>query len=109
MKYFALLSLSVGLIVVGCTGNDKTAAGLEGSLNAPPAPPVSANNHPQTATHADPAANGGYNLPATTPYQGASTVSQTLNAAPFLAASQARGSAAKNSATQQKPARRRKR
>jgi hypothetical protein len=107
MKYLALLSFWSVLIAVGCTANDKTAAGLEGSLNAPPAPPVSADNRHQTSTNADPAANGGYNLPPTAPYQGGSTVSQTLNPAPFLVPSQVEASPGINETAQTRPAQRR--
>ena len=39
MKHLALLSLSATLLAVGCTGNDKTSAGLEGNPNAPPSLP----------------------------------------------------------------------
>ncbi len=98
MKHLTILSLSVTLIVIGCTANDKTPAGLEGSLNAPRPSAASSDGRTQASAPADPSANGGSNLPASAPYQG-SAVSQNLNPAPFLAASQGQG-AANSSATQ---------
>lgn len=87
MKYLALVSFSFWFMAVGCTANDKTAAGLEGSVNAPPAPAVSADRHPQFERQPDPAANGGSSLPASAAYESAATVTQNVNPAPFLVAS----------------------
>ena len=87
MKYLALVSFSFWLMAVGCTANDKTPAGLEGSVNAPPAPAVSADRHPQLESQPDPAANGGSSLPASAAYEGAATITQNVNPAPFLVAS----------------------
>jgi hypothetical protein len=94
MRNPALLALSLTFGVVGCTSNDKTGAGLEGSLNAPPAPAVSSDSRTQPAGQPDPKANGGFNLPASAPYQGSATATQNVNPAPFLAASQSQGAVA---------------
>jgi len=114
MKHLALLSLSATLFAVGCTGNDKTSAGLEGNPNAPPPPPVSADSRTQPSAQGDSAANGGFNLPASAPYQGNATATQNVNPAPFLAASQsqAAGAASQNKAgatSQKKPSHRKAR
>src|SRR5262245_51125641 len=99
MKNLALLlPLSLAFIAVGCTSNDKTGAGLEGTLNAPPAPAISSESRTQPAGQPDPAANGGSNLPASAPYQGNAMVTQNVNPAPFLAASQAQAPAPENKA-----------
>jgi hypothetical protein len=108
MKHLALLSLFATLLAVGCTGNDKTSAGLEGNPNAPPPAPVSADTRTQPSAQSDSAANGGFNLPASAPYQGNATATQNVNPAPFLAASQsqAAGAAPQNKAgatSQKKP------
>jgi hypothetical protein len=112
MKHLALLSLSATLLAVGCTSNDKTSAGLEGNPNAPPPAPVSADSRTQPSSQGDPAANGGFNLPASAPYQGNATVTQNVNPAPFLAASQSQAAGAtsqnKAGATSQKKVSRRK-
>ena len=114
MKHLALLSLSATLFVVGCTSNDKTSAGLAGDPNAPPPPPVSAESRTQPSSQRDSAANGGFNLPASAPYQGNATATQNVNPAPFLAASQsqAAGAASQNKAgatSQKKPSHRKAR
>ena len=114
MKHLALLSLSATLLAVGCTANDKTSAGLEGNPNAPPPAPVSADTRTQPSAQGDSAANGGFNLPASAPYQGNATVTQNVNPAPFLAASQsqAAGAASQNKAgatSQKKPSHRKAR
>src|SRR5260370_27980322 len=103
MKPLSILSPPVALTVIGCTANDKTAAGLEGSLNAPRPSAVSSDGRTQASAPADPGANGGSNLPPTAPYQG-SAVSQNLNPAPFLAASQTQRSTSRGSVTQTSPA-----
>ena len=112
MKNLALLPLSLTFIAVGCTSNDKTGAGLEGNLNTPPAPAVSSDSRTQPAGQPDPGANGGFKLPASAPYQGNATVTQNLNPAPFLAASQQQGAGAtsqnKTGATPQEKAARKK-
>jgi len=112
MKHLALLSLSAALLTVGCTSNDKTSAGLAGDPNAPPPPPISADTRTQPASQGEPAANGGFNLPASAPYNGNATVTQNINPAPFLAASQSQATGAtaqsKAGATSQKKAARRK-
>ena len=112
MKHLALLSLSATLLAVGCTGNDKTSAGLEGNPNAPPQAPVSADSRTQPSAQGDSAANGGFNLPASAPYQGNATATQNVNPAPFLVASQSQAAGAasqeKAGATSQKKAPRRK-
>jgi len=114
MKHLALLSLSATLFAVGCTSNDKTSAGLAGDPNAPPPPPVSADSRTQPSAQGDSAANGGFNLPASAPYQGNATATQNVNPAPFLAASQsqAAGAASQNKAgatSQKKPSHRKAR
>src|SRR5215472_15174408 len=90
--FLGLLSV---LVIAGCTSNDRTPAGLEGSLNTPvSAPATTSGDHVQPTGQADPAANGGSNLPVTAPYQGSgATVSQNVNPGPFLAASQPQGQA----------------
>jgi hypothetical protein len=108
MKHLALLSLSATLLAVGCTSNDKTSAGLEGDPNAPPPPAVSADSRTQSSSHGDSAANGGFNLPASAPYQGTATVTQNVNPAPFLAASQAQATTPVGKATPAKQAAKRK-
>ena len=112
MNNLAILPLSLAFIAMGCTSNDKTGAGLEGTLNAPPAPAVSSEKRTQPAGQPDPEANGGFNLPASAPYQGNATVTQNVNPAPFLTASQPQGAGApsqnKTGATPQKKAARKK-
>src|SRR5260370_39900492 len=87
MKPLSILSPPVALTVIGCTANDKTAAGLEGSLNAPRPSAVSSDGRTQASAPADPGANGGSHPPASAPYPG-SAGSQKLNPARFPAAQQ---------------------
>jgi hypothetical protein len=108
MKHLVLLSLPAILLAAGCTSNDKTSAGLEGDPNAPPPPAVSADSRTQSSSHGDSAANGGFNLPASAPYQGTATVTQNVNPAPFLAASQAQATIPVGKATPAKQAAKRK-
>ena len=95
MKHLAAGSVVLLMMIVaqGCTSNDRTPAGLEGNLNAPAAAPSTASgDHVQPSGQADPAANGGSSLPASAPYQGSgAAVSQNVNPAPFLTASQPQG------------------
>jgi hypothetical protein len=96
MKHLPLCSvLFVLMFAQGCTSNDRTPARPEGSLNTQESAPATASgNLAQPSGQADPAANGGSSLPASTPYQGSGApVSQNVNPAPFLAASQAQGQA----------------
>jgi hypothetical protein len=96
MKHLAVCSvLFVLMFGQGCTSNDRTPAGPEGSLNTPESAPATASGSAtQPSGQADPAANGGSSLPASAPYQGnGAPVSQNLNPAPFLAASQPQGQA----------------
>src|SRR5260370_30745254 len=84
MKHLTILSLTVALTVIGCTANDKTAAGLEGSLNAPRPSAVSSDGRTQASAPADPGANGGSKPPASAPSYG-SAVSQNHSSLPYLA------------------------
>ena len=102
MKHLALLSLSATLLALGCTSNDKTSAGLEGDPNAPPPAVVPADSRIQAPSQRDSAANGGFNLPASAPYQGNATVTQNVNPAPFLAASRLQATAPSASAAPKK-------
>jgi len=108
MKHIALLLVSTALLAVGCTSNDKTGAGLEGDPNAPPPAAVSADTRTQPSSQTDSAANGGFNLPASAPYQGNATVTQNVNPAPFLAASQSQATNPSATATPKKQTARRK-
>jgi hypothetical protein len=97
MKHLAIFSffLLVLMVAQGCTSNDRTPAGLEGSSSTPVSAPATASrNHTQATGQADPASNGGSSLPASAPYQGSGApVSQNVNPAPFLTASQPQGQA----------------
>jgi len=94
MKGLAVFFISIGLLtVLGCTSNDRVAAGREGNLNTPNAPAatnaIPADSRAQSSGRPDPAATGGSSLPASAPYQGNGvTVTQNVNPAPFLVASQ---------------------
>src|SRR5260370_34494593 len=101
MKHLTILSLSVTLIVIGCTANDKTPAGLEGSLNAPRPSAASSDGRTQASAPADPSANGGPQLPARVSYHG-SALPQNLDPA-ALQVAQPRGCDAKSSGNQRKP------
>jgi hypothetical protein len=84
---FALLS------ILGCTSNDRIGAGREGNLNTPNTPAatnaIPADSRAQSSGQPDPAATGGSTLPASAPYEGGgATVTQNVNPAPFLVASQ---------------------
>jgi hypothetical protein len=98
VKYLVILALAFCLALTqGCTSNDKDQAGPETSI-LKPAPaasiPASAGAAP-ISWPADPAANGGFALPAAAPYSqpGSAAASQTVNPAPFLAASRSSGTA----------------
>ena len=97
MKHVAIVSISLFVLMIaqGCTSLDRTPAGLEGNLNPTESAPATASgNHTQPTGQADPAANGGSSLAASVPYQGSGAlVSQNVNPAPFLAASQPQGAA----------------
>jgi hypothetical protein len=97
MKHLAIFSVCLLVLMVaqGCTSLDRTPAGLEGNLNTPQSAPATASgNHAQPTGQGDPAANGGSSLRASVPYQGSGApVSQNVNAAPFLGASQPQGQA----------------
>lgn len=87
-----LVSFAV-LSVLGCSSNDKLGAGREGNLNTSNTPAatnaIPADSRAQSSGQPDPAGNGGSTLPASAPYQGGGvTVTQNLNPAPFLTASQ---------------------
>lgn len=92
------LLLMAGLVVVmGCSGNDKDRA--TASSGSMPSMPTAAQGAAgagvasgDQAVQADPSSSGGSTLPASTPYtQGKGTaVSQNVNPAPFLTASQAK-------------------
>src|SRR5260370_38061394 len=98
MKHLTILSLSVTLIVIGCTANDKTPAGLEGSLNAPRPSAASSDGRTQASAPADPSANGGPQPPPPAPFQGPG-LAPKLNPAPFPGARPG-ASAAKTNPTQ---------
>jgi len=105
VKKFAICSVSwVLLLALGCSSNDKTGAGVQGSAtdsksssSSASTSPASASsgNSPQPARQPDPAANGGSTLTASAPYSSGSgaSVSQNVNPAPFMTASQASASA----------------
>jgi hypothetical protein len=93
MKHLAVLITSFALLCApGCTSNDRVGAGREGNLNTPNTPAatqgVPADSRTQATGRPDPAANGGSSLPASAPYQGGTAVTQNVNPAPFLTASQ---------------------
>jgi hypothetical protein len=93
MKHLALFFISFALLcALGCTSNDRVGAGREGNLNTPNTPAatqgIPADSQTQPSGRPDPAANGGSSLPASAPYQGDATVTQNVNPAPFLTASQ---------------------
>jgi len=98
MKHLAVFAfcLLVLMVAQGCTSLDRTPAGLEGNINTPESAAATASsNHAQPTGQADPAANGGSSLGASVPYQGSGApVSQNVNPAPFLAASQPQGGGA---------------
>jgi len=97
MKNLAVFFISFALLsVLGCTSNDRVGAGREGNLNTPSTPAttheVPADSRAQSSGQPDPAATGGSSLPAIAPYQGGGeTVTQNVNPAPFLVASQPGG------------------
>src|SRR5215475_3074808 len=100
MKKIAFVTCALVLMALGCTSNDKDGAGREATPAAEaaaPAPPTAATASVSPASteapgRSDPSANGGSSLTASTPYNGnGQTVSQNINPAPFLTASQ-RGS-----------------
>lgn len=88
MKQLALFCLIVtGLVIAGCETtrpSEPIAAGPEGSKTVATAAPTQPSPQP------NPAANSGSSLPASAPYDGGGvTVTQNVNAAPFLAGSPA--------------------
>jgi hypothetical protein len=96
LAVFAVCLLTL-MVVQGCTSFDQTPAGRESSSNTSESAPVTASSdHTQQPTgQADPAANGGSSLAASTPYQGSGApVTQNVNPAPFLTASQPQDQAA---------------
>jgi hypothetical protein len=96
MKKIAFVTCALVLMALGCTSNDKNGAGREATPaeTAAPAPPTAATASVSPASteapgRSDPSANGGSSLTASTPYNGnGQTVSQNINPAPFLTASQ---------------------
>ena len=94
----AIMSVTCVLIVMalGCTSNDKNGAGRErtpGEVGAAPLTPAASASvsgaSMEKPAPSDPSANGGSSLTASTPYNGnGQTVSQNINPAPFLTASQ---------------------
>lgn len=93
-------SLAVLLIIgicVGCSGNDKDrATASSGSMPSMPNTSQGAAGagaaSAEEPAQVDPSSSGGSTLPASTPYsqQKGTTVSQNVNPAPFLTASQAK-------------------
>jgi len=99
-----VLSILVSLLIVaamGCSGNDKDRAtqptgsmpSFANSSAGSSGAGVASGDQKDDAT---PASSGGSSLAASTPYsQGKTAVSQNLNAAPFLVASQSQGATQK--------------
>lgn len=93
---FLALLLFVG-IGVGCSGSDKDRA-TASSGSAPSSPNIAQGaagagmSSADEQTQVDPSASGGSTLPASTPYsqEKGKAVSQNVNPAPFLTASQSK-------------------
>ncbi|HEY6271025.1 MAG TPA: hypothetical protein VIX19_03415 [Terriglobales bacterium] len=89
MKPLVIFAISfLLLLVLGCTSNDKSGAGRGSSVTRPESATelaVSANV-PPVVPESDPAANGGSNLAAISPYSqpNGATAQQNVNPAPFL-------------------------
>ncbi len=82
----AVAATSLLLAVLGCSGNDRTGAGLNQGAPTESSAATQQDYSQKPVPTSDPEASGGTTLKASTPYkqdQGA-TVSQNLNAAPFL-------------------------
>jgi hypothetical protein len=82
----AVAATSLLFALLGCSGNDRTGAGLNQGAPAETSAATQQDYSQKPPATSDPEASGGTTLKASTPYnqtQG-STVSQNLNAAPFL-------------------------
>lgn len=83
-KFFAVATAFILCAFLGCSGNDKTGAGINQGGVAPTSSATAQDSAPKPAS-SDPEASGGTTLRASTPYnQQGATVSQNLNAAPFV-------------------------
>jgi hypothetical protein len=101
VKPLLILTISFLLLLAqGCTSNDKSGAGRESSVTTPTSATELAvsGNVPPVTRSSDPAANGGADLAASTPYNqsNGATVQQNVNPAPFMTAGigQAQGAGA---------------
>lgn len=84
------------LMAQGCTSNDKSGSGRESSVTLPESATELAvkGNVPPVIPASDPAANGGFNLPASSAYNqpaGATVQQQNVNPTPFLTLSTSPG------------------
>jgi hypothetical protein len=104
VKHLFILAAALMVILLqGCTSNDKDQPGPQLSVIKPapvPVPPGSAGAKP-ISWPSDPAANGGFALPAAAPYKvaGSAPASQNVNPTPFLAASKTTGATGTNATT----------
>jgi hypothetical protein len=99
VKPLLILTISFLLLLAqGCTSNDKSGAGVEGSITTPASASVAppSGNAPPVTRSSDPAANGGAGLAASAPYSQANsaTVQQNVNPAPFMTAGVGQGQGA---------------
>jgi hypothetical protein len=98
VRTFAILAAAFCVVLTqGCTTNDRDQRGPEAILVKPATAPVPASaGAAPISWPADPAANGGFTLPAAAPYSqaGGTPVSQNVNPAPFLIGNRTTGTAA---------------
>lgn len=93
---------SLMMLAVGCTGNDRDAAGLQRRPAVPPteASPAPPPNGGQIGAHFNSEANGGTSLAVAAPYSGTgASAPQNINPGPFLTASQNQSGAQNGPAT----------
>jgi hypothetical protein len=104
----AVAATSLLFAILGCSGNDRTGAGLNQGAPTETSAATQQDYSQKPVPTSDPEASGGTTLKASTPYnqaQGA-TVSQNLNAAPFLNPEPGQAATNRETSTAQLPANR---